>query len=52
MVSTIKKAEINLLAGPTATDEPHNNPDTAHYDSDSAMKCGHLFAEAVPGTAI
>ena len=48
----MKTDEIILLAWPTATDEPHNNPDTAHYDSDSVIKRGLLFAEAAPGTAI
>ena len=51
-MSTIKKAEIKLLAGLTTTDEPHNNPDTEHYDSDSVMKRGHLFVEAASDTAI
>lgn len=32
-------------AGLTTVHEPTDEPDTAHYDSDSVIKLGHLFAE-------
>ena len=32
-------------AGLTTTNEPLENPDTAHYDSDSIIKLGEMFAE-------
>ena len=32
-------------AGLVCTEEPKENPDTAHYDSLSEIKLGHLFAE-------
>lgn len=34
-------------AGLTTNNEPESEPDTAHYDADSVIRLGHLFAEAV-----
>ena len=34
-------------AGLTTTHEPLENPDTAHYDSDSIIKLGEMFAEKI-----
>jgi len=36
-----------VAAGLTTTNEPEEEPDTAHYDSDSTVKLGRLFAEQV-----
>jgi len=36
-----------IAAGLTFQNEPEEEPDTAHYDSDSVIKLGRLFAEAI-----
>lgn len=36
-----------IAAGLTTKNEPHEEPDTAHYDVDSAIKLGELFAENI-----
>lgn len=36
-----------IAAGLTTKNEPHEEPDTAHYDVDCAVKLGELFAENI-----
>ena len=36
-----------VAQGLTTENEPEGSPDTAHYDSDSTVKLGHLFAKAL-----
>ena len=36
-----------VAAGLTTKNEPHENPDTAHYDVGSAVRLGELFAEFI-----
>ncbi len=36
-----------IAQGLTVKNEPEEQPDLAHYDSDSIIKLGHLFAQAV-----
>ncbi len=38
-----------IAAGLTTANEPEEAPDLAHYDSDSTLKLGRMFAEAVLG---
>ena len=35
-----------IAAGMHTDQEPFNNPDGAHYDTESEVLLGHLFAEA------
>ena len=37
-----------IAHGLTTEHEPEGTPDLYHYDSDSVIKLGHLFAEALP----
>ncbi len=36
-----------IAAGLTTENEPTSEPDTAHYDADSVIRLGHLFAECI-----
>ena len=45
--SPINVAIDTIAHGLTITEEPHENPDIAHYDSQSEIKLGHLFAAEV-----
>jgi hypothetical protein len=36
-----------VSAGLTTKNEPYENPDTAHYDCESTVRLGEMFAENI-----